>query len=188
MYDIDSEDNSIELFSKSALTLKDEPVIILDIRGNYGGQDIGALTWFENFTGEELQIENQSIQLCSLINNYVTKQAMKNVNYETLPIALKEEYNKEVERANNNINKWYSSKTEEKFHNNDTKIFVLIDDDVASSGECFISYLKTLENVVVVGTNTSGVFLSNLYTISQLPNSHININFGNTITFTNGCT
>ena len=80
MYDVDSNDKSIDLFSKSAISLKDKPIIILDIRGNYGGQDIGPKIWFENFTGEEPQTESESIKLCSLINNYITKLAMQKLN------------------------------------------------------------------------------------------------------------
>ena len=182
MHDFDSKDKSIELFSKSAIELKNKPAIILDIRGNYGGQSIGALNWFKNFIGEMPQIESESIQLCSLINNYITQMAIKNIDYDKLTTELKDEYNKELKRSNSNSNKWYISKTEEKRHKNDTKIFVIVDDKVASTGEEFISYLKTLENIVVVGTNTSGSLLSNIYIRSQLPNSHINISFGNIIT------
>ncbi|GAA0688688.1 MULTISPECIES: S41 family peptidase [Clostridium] len=127
MHDVDSKDKSIELFSKSAIELK-------------------------------------------------------NIDYDKLTTELKDEYNKELKRSNSNSNKWYISKTEEKRHKNDTKIFVIVDDKVASTGEEFISYLKTLENIVVVGTNTSGSLLSNIYIRSQLPNSHINISFGNIIT------
>lgn len=188
MYNANLEDKSIDLFSKSALTLKEKPVIILDIRGNHGGQDIGPLNWFKNFTGEMPQTESESIQLYSLINNYISKLAIKNINYETLSTELKEEYKKEVERANINVNKWCISKTKEKRHENDTKIFVLIDDKVASSAESFIEYLKTLENVILVGTNTSGILLSNAYTTIQLPNSHINISLGNIITAKKGFT
>ncbi|SUY45392.1 Peptidase family S41 [Clostridium putrefaciens] len=68
----------------------------------------------------------------------------------------------------------------------DTDSF-LIDNKVASSGESFINYLKTLENVILVGTNTSGAYISNVYTKSQLPSSHIKINFGNTITLNKYC-
>ena len=64
---------------------------------------------------------------------------------------------------------------------------MLIDDKVASSGESLVGYLNTLENVVLVGTNTSGVFLSSANNKSQLPNSHINISYGNIIEFNKGC-
>ena len=72
-------------------------------------------------------------------------------------------------------------------HNNKAIIFVLIDNNVASSGESFIGYLKTLKNVILVGTNTSGTRISNVFTQSQLPNSLINIKFGNTLTLIPQC-
>ncbi|WP_443660226.1 S41 family peptidase [Clostridium algidicarnis] len=187
MYDTDVNDKSTKLFAESAISLKDEPVMILDIRGNSGGQDIAPITWFENFTGEIPQIESYSLQLCSLINNYIARLAMKNIDYEILPAELKKEYDEEMQKANVEFNTWYASKTEEKRHKNNTIIFVLIDNKVASSGESFINYLKTLENVILVGTNTSGVYISNVYTRSQLSSSHININFGNTIILNKYC-
>lgn len=181
MYDADINDKSTELFAKSAMELKDEGIIVIDIRGNSGGNDVPGINWFKNFTGEVPQVEKTSIQLCSLINNYVTKLAAKNINYEKLPEELKKEYKEEIEKANIGTNKWYISKNEEKTHKNNTIIFALIDNKVASSGEEFLNYLRTLEKVILVGTNTSGVFISNGYVKSELPNSGIDVSFGNTI-------
>lgn len=185
MYNIDSNDNSVELFSESANKAKNEDVIILDIRGNNGGSDIAPIDWFVNFIGEAPQVQRTSIKLASLINNHITKIAAKNIDYENLSIELKEEYNKELEIANSKENKWYISSEREKMYKNKTKIFVIIDNKVASSGENFLSYLDTLENVVFVGTNTSGSMLSNSFIQCVLPNSKINISYGNVLTLNN---
>lgn len=184
MYNQDSNDNSEKLFSESAKLIKDKPVAIIDLRGNEGGQDICGLKWFKNFIGEAPCIEKSSIQLCSRINNYVTKKAIKNVDYTSLSNEFKLEYKKELDRANKDTNQWYISRTEEKHHKNSTKVFVIIDNNVASSGEDFISFLKTLDNVVLVGTNTNGAGLSCIYSNITLPNTKINIKFGNTLSFT----
>ncbi len=82
MYNIDSNDNSVELFSESANKAKNEDVIILDIRGNNGGSDIAPIDWFVNFIGEAPKVQNTSIKLASLINNHITKIAAKNIDYE----------------------------------------------------------------------------------------------------------
>lgn len=185
MYDVDSDDNSVELFSESANKAKDEDIIILDIRGNNGGNDIGSLQWFKNFTSETPKVQKTSIKLASLINNHITRIAVKNIDYENLSTELKEEYNKELKIANNKENKWYVSTEKENTYKNKTKIFVIIDNKVASSGEAFISYLNTLENVVFVGTNTSGCMLSNSYIQCDLPYSKINISYGNELTLNN---
>ena len=56
---------------------------------------------------------------------------------------------------------------------------------MASSAENFVRYLKTLDNVVVVGTNTSGTYVSNKFNKTYLPNSKIQFDFGNGITIAN---
>lgn len=185
MYNINTKDDSVELFAESANKIKDEDVIIIDIRGNNGGNDIGPLKWFENFTGKVPQVEKTSIKLASLINNYITKIAANSINYESLSQQLKEEYKKELEIANNKSNKWYIDKSKEEKCENKTKIFVIIDNKVASSAESFVSYLDTLENVVFVGTNTSGVMISNSYIQCILPNSKIEISYGNELSLNN---
>ena len=53
---------------------------------------------------------------------------------------------------------------------------------MASSGENFVRYLKTLDNVIVVVTNTSGAYLSNKFNTAYLTNSKIQFDFGDTIT------
>ena len=50
MYNINSNDNSVELFGESANKAKNEDVAIIDIRGNTGGNGTGSLIWFKNFT------------------------------------------------------------------------------------------------------------------------------------------
>ncbi len=67
---------------------------------------------------------------------------------------------------------------EGKFIENDNLIFVLIDQDVASAGEGFVDRLRYIENVVFIGGNTRGCYLvPNNYTY-QLPNSKLDLGFG----------
>lgn len=66
---------------------------------------------------------------------------------------------------------------------NDTKIFVLIDKNVASSAEAFVEELDTLKNVVFVGTNTSGVVFSKQSIRCTLPYSQLAVTYGDAISF-----
>lgn len=54
---------------------------------------------------------------------------------------------------------------------NDVLIFVLIANPVASAGETFVMALREMENVVFVGSNTSGGWNVGNYCFFTLPNS-----------------
>lgn len=172
---------NLEEFMSSAKQAKNQDVIILDIRGNYGGQDIAPFTWFQNFTGQSPSTETTNIRLANLINNYVTKLAAKNIDYQSLSKEFKQQYKKELKIADCKENKWHITRETKKFVNNKTKIFVLMDNKVASSGENFIRYLDTLENVVFVGTNSSGIYLSLKSIQCTLPYSQITITYGDSL-------
>jgi len=95
--------------------------------------------------------------------------------------------NKEVEKYFRSKNKaldskaydtWEIEKDESNWVDNDNIIFVLVGKAVASSAEGFVSYLKTLDNVVFVGTNTSGVQGVSEIQVLFLPNSNIYVQIG----------
>ena len=173
--------DNLAQFMSSANQAKNQDVIILDIRGNYGGQDIAPFTWFQNFTGQSPSTETTNIRLANLINNYVTKLAAKNIDYQSLSKEFKQQYKKELKIADCKENKWHITREKKKFVNNKTKIFVLMDNKVASSGENFIRYLDTLENVVFIGTNSSGSYLSLKSIQCTLPYSQITITYGDSL-------
>ena len=195
MYNINSNDNSVELFGESANKAKNEDVAIIDIRGNTGGNGTGSLIWFKNFT-EKNPIQYYDftyIKSASLINNYLTKiiykEPIEAKNFST-DIAKKDQ-DKLLKLANSNENKWYIEILENNENNlikNDTKIFVLIDSNTASSGEAFIGLLKNIENVIFVGTNTSGLGISDATNECILPNSKITVIYGSNLRLYNDFT
>ena len=58
---------------------------------------------------------------------------------------------------------------------NNMTLIVLIDANVYSSGEGFISYLHQLENVVIVGENSGGALIYGQMTYHALPNSKLGV-------------
>ena len=175
----------LEDFMESAKQAHTEDMIILDIRGNRGGQDIVPFTWFQNFTGEIPQIQLTTIRLANLINNHITKSVAETLDYESLSEEFKQLFQEELQIANGKENKWYITEENKKFVHNKTKIFVLMDNKVASSSERFIQYLDTLENVVFIGTNTSGCYLSLQSIQCTLPHSQIVVTYGDTLNIVN---
>lgn len=189
MYNVDSNDNSVELFVESANKSKNEDVVIIDIRGNIGGNDFGVNEWFENFTGKTPNKTATFISLTSLINNTLIKRAFgENTTIENTQDNISEsilsQRNNLLQLTNSNENKWYIKKLENKddgLIKNNTKVFVLIDNNTASSGETFVRILKDIENVIFVGTNTSGVKISDATNECVLPNSKITIVYGSNL-------
>lgn len=196
MYNIDSNDNSVELFAESANKAKNEDVIIIDIRGNIGGNDFGINEWFKNFTGKTPNKTSTLISLTSLLNNTLIKRAFgentttKNTQDSISESTLSQRSNL-LELANCNENKWYIEKLENKDDSlikNNTKVFVLIDNNTASSGETFVRLLKNIENVIFVGTNTSGLGISDATNECILPNSKITVIYGSNLRLYNDFT
>ncbi len=189
MYNVDSNDNSVELFVESANKAKNEDVVIIDIRGNIGGNDFGVNEWFENFTGKTPNKTATFISLTSLINNTLIKRAFgENTTTENTQDNISEsilsQRNNLLQLTNSNENKWYIEKLENKDDSlikSNTKVFVLIDNNTASSGETFVRILKDIENVIFVGTNTSGVKISDATNECILPNSKITIIYGSNL-------
>ena len=65
---------------------------------------------------------------------------------------------------------------------NENIVIVLIDNNVASAGEIFAGYLRQLENILFVGTNTRGSLLTGDISRTILPFSSIDIIFGTMLT------
>ena len=170
-------DESLYTFIDSGKKYENEEIIIIDLRGNNGGSESYGNEWIKNYLGNELKITRSTIQkrskinILASINNY-EKMEGKLINQEEHLKAMKEDFEK------GNYGTWYSSYDEGKFIENDNLIFVLIDQDVASAGEGFVDRLRYIENVVFIGGNTRGCYLvPNNYTY-QLPNSKLDLGFG----------
>ena len=67
------------------------------------------------------------------------------------------------------------------WYENDIPIIVLVDDHCGSSGEGAVQLLKTLDNVLVVGSNTAGYQLCGNISTFTLPYTGIGVRFGSTL-------
>ena len=185
---------SLKHFSESGLDLKNEKVIIIDLRGNQGGSSMWGEFWFENYTDVVPNTGMSSAERYSKFYLYDMKAFQENGfesyfnDVESLlkkynEPKLNEEMNSWVEEMNQTIkNKaydtWEVDSPKGEWVNNENIIFVLIDKGIASSSEDFVNMLRTLDNVIFVGSNTSGC--SEIGNVSKkfLPNSNILLYFG----------
>ena len=147
-----AEQDSFEAFMQTGTEMKDSKLIIFDIRSNSGGSDGYAHQWFYNYTGAHVEMK-QAFTMKNTALRY-DEWGRAALGKETIDLSI----------------------TDGKFVANDTPIIVLMDDLCGSSGESMLNVLKTMDNVIVVGSNSAGYQLCGNVSQFILPNSGILFN------------
>ena len=158
-------DGDITIFIESGVLINKNEVVILDLRGNIGGNSIYALNWIQSF------VDNLSVKTCEI--QRISKPLLA---YAKSPESLyDEDY---IEWFETQKNQWISGYGNGSMSNNQSTIFVVIDKNVASAAEDLVFWLQHVENVFFVGTNTQGASICGNICIFYLPESNISIQFG----------
>ena len=156
MNDYDAELNT---FVASGAEARDAKAIIFDLRANHGGDDRYAANWVTNFTGMEpsysVAVGNRYSKLRAAAWGEGADLAGTFVQFKQTGV----------------------------FQENDIPIIVLVDDGCASSGESMLNFLKTLDNTIVIGTNSGGYQLCGNDISMTLPNTGLFVYFGVSLTF-----
>jgi len=172
----------INEFLACAAKYRDSPCLIVDIRGNGGGNTAYARQWITRYTGETPvlpQIYTELVSETSMMgrSNYFAHMLSMYPELEAQGYGHKSEefkgYAEEIENGQVSIH-WsnYCVPNPRTIANNRTLI-VLIDKNVGSAAEGFLSYLLLVENVVFVGENSGGALTYGQMTRHMLPNSKI---------------
>ncbi len=180
-------------FVNRAKELRDEEVIILDLRGNGGGLSTISYMWLYNLTnGAEVEGEYSMIYYMSMLNYLVTEgndqeiiDALLKFDFFEENPDLKDELLSEEEE--DEYGEGYVVETEDSWNEYEGTVLVLCDKAVSSAGEMFILELMDVENVVVFGTNSNGCLISggtNYYVPVYLPNSGISIYYSTILILT----
>ncbi len=172
-----SEDEKLPQFVADASDLANEPIVIVDIRGNGGGNSSWGEQWLQNLTG--VTPEGPYIMLALWTETAV--QGSINLNtFWGFGGDYLEPLRDELARLQQEGGGWVGPYIPEfsPLPNAEQLVIVLIDKGVASSGESFIGYLNQLENVVFVGENTYGAGQFGEVTRFILPNSGLPVQFG----------
>jgi hypothetical protein len=145
----------------SADTLRKTPAVLLDLRGNGGGSDTPAISWCRRFSGQPFEWI-ASIQPRLVTGDPLRRYATR-VGGRLEPDAADGPKGVVARQP-------YTG-----------RLVVLVDKQVASSGETFAQLAAQIRGAVLVGENTAGcVDYGNVDMKPALPHSGIQCAFGRT--------
>ena len=181
--------DELNQFVKTASSHRGEPVIIVDIRGNHGGNERWPINWIRGLTGERAE----SVFIFSELTSKTTMAGRANVFdylYDQNPdVSL---YRDDGERHTLIAEAFESGTRQPNWVGpyfplvplipNNTMVILVTNGSVASAGEGLIMRLSQAENVVVVGENSMGCLTFGNGGAHQLAHSKLKvwlpINFG----------
>ena len=171
-----------EAFYMSGREARSNPVTILDLRGNSGGFASLPFQWMLGFTGNAPRCE---LSFASFSLGTATAAELLIANSPGSPDCPLDAY---APTVNMHVREFIDDQSLRWLHpaefrpletvRNENLVIVLMDWRVASAGEIFVAYLRSLENVVFVGTNTSGTLVTGGVISASLPNSGFAVSFG----------
>jgi hypothetical protein len=176
-------ENCVKDFFETAQKYRRESCIILDIRGNSGGNSSWAEEWIVLFTGRSpgeflANTEfNSKTTMMGCVNYYRQNMAQSKIDAYTAQMQINRYENRADVFENQSTTPYWSPI--EFPHTaripNSTTIVVLTDNTTASTGEMFVGFLRQVENVIFVGENTTGASTFGNITLHQLPHSNLSV-------------
>jgi len=172
-------------FLQAANTYQEEPYLILDIRGNSGGNTRWPKQWIARFTGHSPALQHVLTELASKTSMMGRANLFREM-LETYPDEQSSWVSGQLRhfeaRADGferqSLLPYWTPPSYPDTHliPNDTTLIVVADQSVASAGEGLLSYFyRQVENVVIVGENTAGALTFGQVSVHQLPHSKLRV-------------
>ncbi|KHF39944.1 hypothetical protein LQ50_11630 [Halalkalibacter okhensis] len=165
----------------TATLLKEEPYFVLDLRGNEGGSMILVDRWVDELFGQRVNWSSQSIHLFSNTSKAFIKDTIDFYQSRTgISTQTFEDDFTDLFRINSienfEIPQWeIDSNSQKKIYDNQTHIFILVDNNTASAAEHLVAKLKLANNTTVLGVNTRGAIISGNSLMWRLPNTQVDM-------------
>lgn len=172
------DENSLSQFVDDAEDLRDESIIIVDIRGNNGGTSWWPQNWMAKLTDSEVQptFLIGELQTRTSIIGKINWPNSENVLEDALELSYTQ-----LEELESGIRPrgWVNYEPDHSVLSNlNQLIIVLIDRNTASAAESFVASLRQLKNVVFIGENSQGCIHYGETGFYYLPNSGIMVQIG----------
>ena len=172
-------------FSNSAKDYKDKDFLIVDLRGNYGGDNYYLMKFLAELYNQKFELNDLPSAGSRDIYSYANIQAFRYLIYALTDVNNPEIKNilKDLSKYEKTINKKPQKIIESQNQKSVSldnpefkgKIILLTDKNVASSGEDFVLYSDLIfaNKVIQIGQNTSGCLFYGNICDYYLPNSGI---------------
>ena len=160
-YILAGDPEKLDAFAATGALYLKEPQLVVDIRGNLGGNDSYAYTWLKNYSF----ITPESKRMFA--------NKLSNLHYSFYG-----------QQDTDSTGDWeLAGIMNEVLWRKDKYLFVLIDNNTASSGETFARLLSLGNHAILVGCNTMGCSTFANNASYYLPNSGIVLYFGTSLCF-----
>lgn len=159
----------LEQLASSGADYRGLPTFLIDIRRNGGGGETSGSRWVEGFTGEAPVVKQADAwKFSAAFEAWQSSEECERVGGDAIRSLLPQ----------GAAGTWKASQTDGKRTDSDSVVFVLTDRNTASAAEGFLYDLRTVNQVVTVGSNTAGCTISGNRITYYLPHSGIKTAFG----------
>lgn len=178
----------LSAFPETAAAYRGDPVVIVDLRGNGGGNESWPVSWIQRLTGRRAE----AIFVYSQLESKTSLMGRANAFDFWIETAGIDPYKNQLQTHLSAASAIEDGTRQAGWTGpvypalplipNETTVVIITNGLVASAGEGFVLRASQLENVVVVGENTMGCLTFGNISAHKLPNSNLMvwmpINFG----------
>ena len=157
-----SLEEDFKKFAADAKKARSADALIVDIRCNGGGTSEPSGRWMKGFCRRDAVLNSANAGKATPLENGISSSTYGKEHFD------------------------YDIHSTGKFIENEVPLFVLIDDKCGSAGEIMLLNLHTLNNSLIIGSNSAGYQIGGNNIELRLPNSGIAISFATGIRFKYG--
>jgi len=164
--------------------LWEQEAIVIDLRGNSGGNEHYVFSWLSRFV--LTYPTSQSVRVDLLTDVAIRLTLNARLLQEEPGSSLAAYYTRMCELQRSTASPGWSEarQTGAVRAASDPFIAVLVDRDTASAGESFVQCLRQMDNVVLMGVNTKGLCLTGTPGLVSLPYSGVTLSVPTALRFT----
>jgi hypothetical protein len=174
--------DDLSQFVATGSTYREEPVVIVDLRGNGGGNEHWPISWIQQLTGKRAE----SVLIRSELESKTSMMGRANAfQYWDHLAPGSSSFRSEADRYARLAGNFESGESHPRWTGlvyprfslipNDTTVIVVTNNLVASAGEGMVMRVSRLENVIVVGENSMGALTFGNVSTHKLPHSGLMI-------------